>query len=147
MGQNKLKKWVGKVLKSDKFQKGSTLKKSTDRRGWFLRLGSKWVTHVEAVVVVKRLKRVSLALLSWWEFLKKVGGKLMENGVCRSWEVVVERQEVWKRGGNLFWINVEKKWAFYWILGKSVWKVAWKWEFESVLRWNRRVLRRRKVLF
>ena len=147
MCQNKFKKWLGKVLKSDKFQKGSTLKKSTDRRGWFLRLGSKWVTHVEAVVVVKRLKPVLLGWLSWEEFLKEVWWKMefemrkLGNG---GWE---SRKEVWKRGGALLWINVEKKWAFYWILGKSVWKVAWKWEFESVLRWNTRVLRRRKVLF
>jgi hypothetical protein len=29
-------------------------------------------------------------------------GILVENGECGSWEVVVEKAEVWKRGGNLF---------------------------------------------
>jgi len=37
------------------------------------------------------------------ELVRVFEGSLVENGEeWGSWEVVVERQEVWKRGGNLF---------------------------------------------
>ena len=46
------------------------------------------------------------------ELVRVFEGSLVENGECGSWEVVVEKAEVWKRGGNLFWINVEKNELF-----------------------------------
>jgi hypothetical protein len=34
------------------------------------------------------------------ELVRVFEGSLVENGEWGSWEVVVERQEVWKRGGS-----------------------------------------------
>ena len=46
------------------------------------------------------MKRLKPVLLGWLE--RGFEGSLVENGECGSWEVVVEKAEVWKRGGNLF---------------------------------------------
>lgn len=55
------------------------------------------MTHVEAVVVVKRLKRVLLAWLSWKEVLKEVWWK-MENAEVGKWWLRKQERSLETRG-------------------------------------------------